>query len=51
MTDGAAPFAAFAVTLGEIAALPGRLDKADRLGAFFLRATLLIERKSLLPHE
>ncbi len=39
MTDSAddtALFAAFAATLADIGALCGRLDKADRLGAFFL---------------
>ncbi len=37
MTDDATPFAAFAATLAEIAALCGRLEKADRLGGFFGR--------------
>lgn len=35
--DDAAPFAAFAEALAGIAALSGRLDKADRLGALFAR--------------
>ena len=35
--DGDAPFAAFAAALADIAALSGRLDKADRLGALFAR--------------